>query len=162
VDGWREGRELERLTGLAMTRVEEEVRSNQGELTGARASIGAAKATLDSALAASDPSASRLEVSLQLSLPLLPSAAWQAAQMSLAAAHLPIDWASRAAEAYEVQELYESRQEVAFDLLTGGGPAGADEEADMALRRLRDLLGTLLLLLDGLEESYAQVLSTAR
>jgi hypothetical protein len=32
----------------------------------------------------------------------------------------------------------------------------------VALRRFRDLLVTLLLLLDGLEESYAQVLSAGR
>ena len=159
LDEWSENRDLARVTRLAMTRVEEEVTANSRQLDEARTSLEAAAGGLDEAPTSGQPVGAQTEVSVQLNLPLLPSAAWQAAQMSQAGARLPIDWASRAAEAYELQELYETRQALTFDLLTGGGPVGADQDPDEALGRLRAQLRTLLLLLGELEKSYAEVLA---
>ncbi|MCG8460251.1 MAG: hypothetical protein MI919_28545 [Holophagales bacterium] len=93
-------------------------------------------------------------VSANFSLSLLSSASWRAAQLTLAVHHLEYSWISRVAKLYELQEIYDSRQDDLVAFLTSMGQM---EEGD-ELRTTADLANrfdTALSLVDGLLRAYA-------
>jgi hypothetical protein len=140
VDEWREERQLREFAGRARASVEAEMRANIEEFDATVVELDSVQTLL--ARVVSNGDVSLLNESLRLELPEPSSAAWRAAQSSVAAAYLDYAWVIRASRAYEVNEMYTRVAESVIDdmaALIGVGPT---------VETLQPIYGRLVILSD--------------
>ena len=89
------------------------------------------------------------------SLSLLSSASWHTAQLTLAVHHLEYSWVSRVARLYELQELYDSRQEDLVAFLTSMGHQIEEGDELKMMADLAQRFGLTVMLVDSLLRAYA-------
>lgn len=149
VDEWRQDRENVQLAQRALTGITTEIRSNLGELDGARAQNGAMLATLDS-MVASEPQAG---FGVQFEYALLSSAAWQTSQVTQAIHFVDYGLVQRIARVYDLQTLFVEGQRGVVEQMSGGMSGGA------SVAPLRRRLEVLTDLEAGLTDAYREILA---
>lgn len=144
VDEWREERQLRDFADRARAAVEAEMQANVEEFEATAAALDSVQALLGQVVESEDPAL--LGGSLAFSLPEPSSAAWRAAQASVAAPYLDYDWVIRASRAYEVGETYARVAERAIDDMSAVIGTGA------TLETMQAVYGRLVILSDMHEQ----------
>ena len=114
---WRDEQRLIDLAARARAAVVAELRANLEEMQGAERNLLGAQERLESVLAERD--LELLGGDLELTLPEISDAAWQAAQGSEAAPVFDYDWVISTARTYEVLEVYTSTSERIIEAMAG-------------------------------------------
>lgn len=156
VNAWREHQQEIERAEVARGAILAELRSNQQEIESARATLQDIVATLQGALDGSRPATHELSVNLGISL--LSSAAWRAVLATQASQQIDFVWITRIARLYELQDNFLRVQNSTIDRLATLSPDDSNsgkQVAAMLLPRFR----TLVQLANGLAASYAEVLA---
>ena len=144
VEEWREERQLVEFADRARAAVEAEMQANVQEFEATAVALDSVRALLGRVVSSGDPTL--LGGSLAFSLPEPSSAAWQAAQGSVAAPYLDYGWVIRASRAYEVSATYARVAERAIDDMSAVIGIGATVET------ITPVYGRLVILSDMHEQ----------
>ncbi|MEM7353955.1 MAG: hypothetical protein AAF657_24350 [Acidobacteriota bacterium] len=153
VDAWREDRRHAREADRARQGVLDEIASNHEELAenaeGNRAMLATVRQVVE-ALGTEEDQGS----SAEFSVALLSSATWDTAKLTLSVDHLDFDWVARISKLYELQGLFNRRQDELVSFLSSG-TLGYEE--DQFVRSMHRRLETVVELQDGLLVAYAKM-----
>lgn len=158
VNAWHDRQQEEERADAARSAILAELRANQQEIESARATLKDIVATLQGAIDGSQPATHELSVNLGLSL--LSSAAWRTALATQASQRIDFAWTTRIAKLYELQDNFLRVQNAAVDQLAAippGDALGGKQVAALLMPRFR----TLVQLADGLASGYADTLTQA-
>lgn len=160
VDEWREQRELAGRAAEARRAIVAELASNREELRDARRELDTALAALATAQGDDAPAVEgrRRELSVNLSLALLSSAAWRTAQSTEASRRMDYEWLLDVSRVYELQAMFLRAQWAAVTRLSSLAPTGDQTPADVA-RTIHGRVRLASTLCDGLLAAYDEVLA---
>ncbi|HEY2345761.1 MAG TPA: hypothetical protein VGH80_07750 [Xanthomonadaceae bacterium] len=152
---WHERQEQDQMASQARAAVVSEMRANQAELKGTRASISTNIAYLTQQ--AQDTQATDVNLSVGMNVALLSESAWHAALDTGAVQHLDFAWTMKVAKVYDLQELVLHAQSGVVDQMADMFDETRESPhvtAARLLSRERALAG----LADGLDAEYREVL----
>lgn len=155
VNAWHDRQQENERAEDARNAIFVEPRANQQEIESARGKLKEIVATLQDAIDGSQPATHELSVNLGISL--LSSAAWRTTLATQASQRLDFAWITRTAKLYELQDNFLRVQNSTIDQLAAMSTderSSGKQVAAMLLPRFR----MLVQLADGLTASYADVL----
>jgi hypothetical protein len=115
VDEWRENRANAALAARARAGIEAEIRANQSEVRHNHEAhvkvLAGMPALVKQAEALHEGTVTKGEISVNIGVAQLSTAAWQAAQTTQAMQFLDFDWVRQIAKLYELQRMYAMAQD---------------------------------------------------
>jgi len=158
VEEWREERELEGRAEEARLAILQEITRNRDELFESRQQMDDAIAALEASLAAATQGApEQRELSVNLELALLSSAAWRTAQTTEASRRMDYAWMLRISQVYELQAMFQEAQWATVEALVTLKATGEDSAEAAASRALLGRIRLLRSLGKALEDDYASI-----
>jgi hypothetical protein len=148
---WNERRELRERGEAVRAAIRAELADDRIEIEAARPALADIRKHLRDVIEGREGAAHELTVNLGISL--LSSAAWHAALATRASETLDFKWMTKVAKIYELQEHYLHVQSAAVDQLTSI-PAGGDKDAKAIAATLIARFDGLAQLADGLAKAY--------
>jgi hypothetical protein len=168
IDGLAETRNNRELVATARQTIAREIADNQKELSGLSNSIAAANRNVDNGLQLANDLLSKGKsdvhsVSIGFNLATLNDSSWLSADRTGAVAHMSYEEVKKYSELYALQELFETQQRKAVDLVSAGsaliaGSFDPDNANKDDLARFRDQLMLLRANLFVIEQLGLQLL----
>jgi hypothetical protein len=172
IDGLAETRNNRELVATARQTIAREIADNQKELSGLSNSIAAANRNVDNGLQLANDLLSKGKsdvhsVSIGFNLATLNDSSWLSADRTGAVAHMSYEEVKKYSELYALQELFETQQRKAVDLVSAGsaliaGSFDPDNANKDDLARFRDQLMLLRANLFVTEQIGLQLLEAYR
>jgi hypothetical protein len=154
VDEWRENRTNQKLADRTRDSIIEEIHTNYLELISTRSLHDSLLIQLNNDLIDLKNDSS-IPINVDFSVSLLSTAAWHTAQMTQATHFLDLSWIIEVSRLYELQELYEVRQNSLVALISDMD-RNQSEDPHQLIISIISQLRTLTMLQDGLMEAYSK------
>lgn len=163
VNEWRQSRADADLAATARRMVIEEVRANRAEVTRAldahRALAASILGTVERLRAAEAEPSGDAGIDLSFSLAETSAAAWETARATEATRHLDFEWVSRAARAYNLQDVHAQVQTRFLDAMASIGEMADEGPPTRWLRTLAGRLDVIVEIEQALLEAQDELLA---